>query len=84
MKFPQIFILAIVLSMCLFSCRDAMDENSNVDPNNSTVPSTERNTIEKAVPERDASEPNEIPAEKKLKKKKSKKRDTLKPIRATP
>lgn len=59
-----------------------MDENRNV-PNNS-VPSTERNTIEKAVPERDASEPNETPAVKKLKNKKAKKRDTLKPIRATP
>jgi hypothetical protein len=83
MKFPQIFILAIVLSICLFSCRDATDENRNV-PNNSTVPSTERNAIKKTVPERDASEPNETPAVKKLEKKKSKKRDTLKPIRATP
>jgi len=69
--------------MCLLSCRDATDKNRNV-PNNSTVPSTERNIIEKSVPERDALEPNETPAVKKLEKKKSKKRDTLKPIRATP
>ncbi len=61
-----------------------MDENRKVDTKKSTMPSPEHNSIEKTVPERNATKPIELPVDTKLKKEKSKRRDTLKPVRATP
>lgn len=73
MKFSQIFILGFLISLLAFSCRN-QNEETNTDP----VPSTENQGIKKTKPTL-----REIDSINSLKKKKSKRFDTLKPGVAT-
>jgi len=73
MKFFQIFLLGILICLLVFSCRN-LDEKTNTDP----IPSTENKGVDEIKKTH-----REIDSIKSLKKKKSKRFDTLKPGVAT-
>jgi len=73
MKFSQIFLLSFSICLVSFSCR-----NQNEETNTDSIPSTENQGIKKAKPTL-----REIDSINSLKKKKSKRFDTLKPGVAT-
>ncbi|MCP4974795.1 MAG: hypothetical protein GY931_01420 [Maribacter sp.] len=80
MKFPQIFMLLVLLCTMFFSCRETeYKEGKSPAPENS-IPSAEKHQRTKPSPKKSYPNPNGISRDSiKRKQKKSKDRDTLKP-----
>lgn len=83
MILPRIVFVLLVL-FHLVSCKDSVIEKHDAEQNNTKVPSTEYQKIEKPKPNGDSQRPNEESLDKELKKKKRKAIDTLKPVVAIP
>lgn len=83
MKFSRI-ALVILYTLCLISCQNDTSNKNEVKPKKKPVPSKEYHKTEKSSPKLDVVKPVKKPYDTKVKKKKLKAIDTLKPITVIP
>ncbi|MBT8305317.1 MAG: hypothetical protein KJN85_00110 [Maribacter sp.] len=80
MKFPQIFMLLVLLGAIIFSCRETVRKEDNTPTPDYSIPSAEKHRRTRPSPKKIDSIPSENSRESiEKKQKKSKDLDTLKP-----
>ena len=77
-------VLLFAMRCCFISCRETIGEQRNVSPNKNDIPDTKSSEIEKSIDKTNAPTPTKTPANKEVKKKKLKTKDTLKYLTAIP
>lgn len=84
MTFTRNHLLLVLLFCVLISCADAIGEQRNSAPEKKTTPTNFHRNMKEDLPNEETPEAIVPPSENKIKKQKTRSKDTLKPISVIP